>query len=190
MHIHEALQSQHTIASFRPDPIPDDILKTLLAAGAWTSNHSQTEPWRFTILGERTKRVLAQRYADLRLQTRSLGETNAVRRAVSHARSVETFLAKPTVVVVSCRQQGDALRRREDYAATLCAIQNIQLAAWADGIGMQWSTSPIIFDAQTYTLLGIDPSQEEIIGLLYVGYPAQVSQPRQKLLSEVLRWTP
>ena len=42
-------------------------------------------------------------------------------------------------------QEGDEQRRREDYAAVCCAAQNVQLAAWAAGIGTKWSTSPVSY---------------------------------------------
>lgn len=190
MHIHETLQSQPIVATFRSDPVPGDMLKTLIAAGAWAAIEHPTEPWRFTIVGEATKHILAQRYADIRMQMQTSPRTNAARLAVTHARAFETFVSKPTVVIASCCQQGDAQRRREDYAATICAIQNIQLVAWSEGIAIQLSISPIIFDPQTYALLGIDPTYEEIIGLLYIGYPAEITPQRQKVVSDVLRWTP
>jgi nitroreductase len=100
------------------------------------------------------------------------------------------FLSKPAVVVVSCLQQGDETRRREDFAATCCAVQNILLAAWAEGLGMQWSTNVLISDPWTYETLGIDPEQETIIGFLYIGYPAETPTVQRKPLDEVIRRTP
>src|SRR5690606_1591894 len=97
------------------------------------------------------------------------------------------FISKPTVICVSCIQDGDEVRRQEDFAAVCCAVQNVQLAARADGIGMQWTTSAVTTDVSTYTLLGIDPSQERIIGFLYVGLPAQVPQTTRTPHEEVPR---
>lgn len=189
MHVLEAIQSRRTIFEFKPDPVPNDRLEALIAAGIWAPNHHLTEPWRFTVLGTQTKQLLAQIYAELRLEKKAPRDADAGQLARLRTKAVEKFLAKPTIVVVSCLQQGDEQRKREDYAATCCAIQNIQLAAWAEGIGMQWSTGPVIADPRTYELLGIDPTQEEIIALLYVGYPAEVPEPRRQPLSAVLRHT-
>ena len=71
----------------------------------------------------------------------------------------------------------DALRAKEDYAAACCAIHNILLTAWERGIGMQWSTSGLINDPESLELLQISPVEEEIIGFLYTGYPAEVDEP-------------
>ena len=82
----------------------------------------------------------------------------------------------------------DALQRREDFAATCCAIQNIQLAAWAEGLGMQWSTNKQTRQAETYSLLQIDPAGEEIAAFLYFGYPASVPPPAaRRPLEQVMR---
>ena len=60
--------------------------------------------------------------------------------------------------------------------AACCAMQNVQLAAWDAGVGMQWSTGRITLEEQTYQLLGIDSSQEYIIGFFYTGYPADIGR--------------
>jgi nitroreductase len=69
-------------------------------------------------------------------------------------------------------------------------VQNIQLAAWAEGIGMQWSTNALTKDPATYELLGIDRDREYIIGFLYIGYPDEMPTRQRKPLSEVLRRVP
>lgn len=190
MDVLETIRSRRTIFDFQPDPLPRNLLESLLALGIWAPNHHITEPWRFTILGAQTKQTLAEIYAELRLQKKVAHGADDSQIAGLRAKAVAKFLAKPTIIVVSCLQQGDDQRKREDYAATCCAIQNIQLAAWAEGVGIQWSTGPIIADDRTYALLEIDRDEEEIIGLLYMGYPAKTPNTRRKPLQEVLRDTP
>ena len=72
-------------------------------------------------------------------------------------KAVKKLTGKPSVMAVTCAVSGDPFLDREDYAATCCAIQNIMLAAWEDGIGMQWSTSALIEDAEALSVLGVDP---------------------------------
>jgi nitroreductase len=93
-------------------------------------------------------------------------------------------------VAVSCLQEGDDQLRREDYAAACCAIQNIQLAAWAEGVGVQWSTGPITLEEDTMRLIGVDPEREYVVGFLYMGYPQDIPTQSRKPPGEVIRWTP
>jgi nitroreductase len=106
------------------------------------------------------------------------------------AAGMAKFRAKPVVVIASYVLEGDEHRREEDFAATCCAIQNIQLAAWAEGVGVQWSSNALTQDPNTYTLVGIDPERERIIGFLYVGYPAEIPTRTRRSPHEVIRQVP
>lgn len=186
----DAIHTRRTIKDFKPDPVPDDVLERSLNAGLWAQNHRLTEPWRFIVLGPATQLALAEAGAAAQLRTLA-PDTDDTTRAKVQAAARQKVLSKPLIVAVTYLLSGDALQRREDYAATCCAIQNIQLAAWAEGLGMQWNTGKQTQQPQTYTLLGIDPADEEIAGFLYFGYPAIVPPSlRRKPLTEVMRRLP
>ncbi len=189
MDVLEAIRTRRTIAKFRPEPVDDATLNRLLAMGIWAPNHHLTEPWRFVVLGPETRRRLSERYAELRMDKAPADDHE--RRARIREESVRKFMAIPTIVAVAALQEGDEQRRREDYAATSAAIQNIQLAAWAEGVGVKWSTAAVIRDPLAYEALDIDREQFEIIALLYVGYPDFIPVRERKLpLDTVIRRTP
>ena len=154
MELSAAILARRTIKDFRPDPVPADALDRALSAGLWAQNHKLTEPWRFTILGPETHRQLAVVFAD-------------TQGPDARAEAERKILTKPLVVAVSQRLASDETQRREDYGAIACAVQNIQLAAWAEGLGMQWSSGKIIRLEPVYHLLGIDRQTEEIVGMLF-----------------------
>jgi nitroreductase len=188
MNVIEAIRTRRTIAKFRPEPVPRDVLARVLAAGIWAPNHHLTEPWQFFILGPETRGRMAVRYAELRMEK---APPDAVeRRARIRQESARKFMEIPAIVAVATLQEGDEQRRREDFAATCCAIQNVQLAAWAEGLGVKWSTAPVIHDSLTYHLLDLDPDRYSVIALLYVGYPAEVpTRERKRPLDDVIRIT-
>ena len=159
MDLHEAILGRRTIKDFKPDPVPDEMLERALTAGLWAQNHKLTQPWRFTILGPETQRALAEETGEKKI------------------------LSKPAIVAVGCLVSDDEHEQWEDDGAVACAIQNIQLAAWAEGLGMQWSTGKVARAKATYKLLGIRPKEEKIAGLLFFGFPARVpeAQPRKPL---------
>lgn len=190
MELSEAIKTRRSIKDFRPSAVPADVLERALTAGIWAQNHKLTQPWRWTILGPETHRRLAETFAcaqtTLLAPDASVAEREQVRASVSGK-----ILGKPCVVAISQCLEGTPPQRREDYGAIACAIQNVQLAAWAEGVGMQWSSGKIITSPATYETLSIDPGQEEIVGLLFFGYPASVppAQPRRPL-AEVSRRLP
>lgn len=190
MELLETIRQRRTIKDFQPEEVPAALLERALTAGLWAQNHRLTQPWRFTLLGPETRRRLAETFA--RGQAATLGpDADATQRDRLFQEATRKILSKPCVVAVSQHLSGPAPQRREDYAAIACAIQNIQLAAWTEGVGMQWSSGQIIQVPQTYEVLAIDPAQEEIVGLLFFGYPASVpATPPRRPLAEVSKLLP
>ena len=188
MKISEAILTRRTIKDFKPDAVSDEIIARALSAGLWAQNHHLSQPWRFTVLGRETHRALAEIYGAM--QARALGENcSDAQRAAAHEKGIAKLSFKPRLVAVGSTLVADEIARREDYAAVCCAIQNIQLAAWSEGLGMQWSTGKVIAQPETYELLGIDSAQQELVGLLYFGFPEKIPAPRErKSLEEVARF--
>ena len=189
----QAIESRRTIFKFKPDPVPKNILEDILYAGIWAPNHHLTEPWRFTVIGEEAKLTLAERYSEIQIE-KVTSKPEAAKAATEETlaeigkRGFQKFMSKPTIVAVSCIKEGDDQRQLEDYASTCCAMLNIQLAGWEQGIGMQWSTGAITLEKATHDMLGIDMENEYIIGFYYMGYPDEIPTPKRKPLHEVLRW--
>lgn len=189
MELFEAILNRRTIKDFNAAPVGEELLRRVLNAGLWAQNHRMTQPWRFTILGPETKAALASINAELKTGSVPGADPSTLEKMTGDAKA--KILSKPAVVVVSQRFGGDEEQRLEDYAAVCCAVQNIQLAAWAEGLGMQWSTGKLIRHAATYALLKIDTGEEQITGLLYFGFPANVPEAHpRKPLDEVLRHLP
>ncbi len=56
---------------------------------------------------------------------------------------------------------------------------------------MQWSTGRVVQLPQTSELLNVDRAHEELVGLLYFGYPATTpAPPARKPLAEVMQHLP
>jgi nitroreductase len=134
------------------------------------------------------KGVLGERYRALQAEKCAPGTAPAHVQAAGD-KGWDKWMSKPTLVFVSCVLDGDEYRRSEDMASVSCAMLNMQLAGWELGVGMQWSTGPITREANTYHLLGIDPEREQIVGLYYMGRPAEVGASARRPVEEVTRWT-
>lgn len=192
-YVMDTIQSRRTIFKFKPQPVPMNVLEDLLYAGIWAPNHHLTEPWRFTVIGEATKKKLAECYRDIQVEKvnskMKTPKPKKVTKAIEKGdRRFKNFMSKPTIVAISCIKKGNDDRQKEDYASVCCAMQNIQLAGWEQGIGMQWNTGTITKDKRAYKLLGIDVKKEYIIGFSYMGYPEEIPKPKRKPLNQVLRW--
>jgi nitroreductase len=188
MDVLEAITSRRSVFKFKPEPIPNEMIERIFSYGCWAQNHHLTEPWRFTVIGTKTKEILAKRYSDIQVAKCRDDADDETKKILGDA-GYAKFHSKPTIVAVSCLQDGDEIKNKEDYAATCCAMQNIALAFWAEGIGMQWTTGPITLEEATYKLLAIDQETEYIIGFCYAGFPDEVLPGKRRDLDALLRYT-
>ncbi len=187
MSVLETIAARRSIFDFRPTAVPRPQIERALQAAVWAPNHKLTEPWRFIVVGPEGKRRLSEVYARIKQDAVPVDITPAARAELGR-KAAAKLMGKPAVMAVTCSVSGDPFRDREDYAATCCAIQNIMLAAWEDGVGMQWSTSGLIEDAEALQVLGVDAGRERVAGLLYAGYAERVPQSSRKPAAELTTW--
>lgn len=171
------LSGRRTIHSFKPGCPPREVLMAALEHARWAPNHHLTEPWHFYLLGPETAAAVAELNAGLvRLKAGPEAAADKLAR----------WRAVPGWLVVSCDRSDEPLRQREDYAACCCAIQNIQLYLWSQGVGTKWTTGAVTRDPRFHELLWLDPEAEEVVGLLWYGYPAEVPQTTRRAVGESL----
>ena len=175
------IRSRRTIHLFEPEPVPEAVVLRALDLSRWAPNHRLTEPWRFVLLGPETARAVADLNAELVAEQRgeSAGEAKRAR-----------WRAIPGWLVVTCRRSEDPVREREDYAACACAIQNLQLYLWSEGVGTKWTTGPVTRTARFYELLGLDAEHETVVSMLWYGTPTAVPATQRRPLGEVLARLP
>jgi nitroreductase len=186
MDILEAIHARRTVGKFKPEAVPRDVLERIFGAGIWAPNHRLTEPWRFFVLGDGMKRFFGERYGIL--LTRNTDDEEKVKQVRTNV--LTGFLSRPAAAVISCKQEGPDQKKREDYAATCCAIQNVLLAAWSEGVGVNWNTGPLINDPPCYEALGLHPEASFIAGIFTLGYPEVVPDQKRTPLGQVMRYVP
>jgi nitroreductase len=152
--VEKAIRTRRTHKAYGPEPVEPSELRELLELARWAPNHHLTNPWRFRVLGPRSRAALMEL-----AEARSPGAAVKLRRA-------------PTLVVVSALATGDEAQDREDLLATAVAAYIVLLGAHARGLAAYWRTVPLLDDPRARELLEI-PSQEVPVGLLYLGDPVQ-----------------
>jgi len=154
MDVEKAIRTRRTHKAFAPQPLDAAVLDELFELASWAPNHHLTNPWRFRVLGVRTRERLM-----------ALAESEQLGAAVKLARA-------PTLVAVSTHQGGDPAQDREDLLATAVAAYLVLLGAHAKGLAGYWRTVPLLDDPRGRELLGLQRSGAPV-GLLYLGSPVQ-----------------
>ena len=106
MDVKDAILSRRTIFKFEQKPVPDDVIEQVFSFGIWAPNHHVTEPWRFIVIGEKTKLTLADRYRDIKMED-TPDHVDAENLKKIGELAYEKFMSKPTIIAVSCVQEGD-----------------------------------------------------------------------------------
>jgi 5,6-dimethylbenzimidazole synthase len=185
--IYRVIAERRDVRRFVPDAaVDDDVLARLLQAAHAAPSVGLMQPWRFIRI---TDRNLRRRIHDLvdeeRLRT---AEALGPRADEFLALKVEGILECAELFVVALGDGRDAhvFGRRTlpqmDLASVSCAIQNMWLAARAEGLGMGWVS---IFDpAELADLLDM-PDDAQPVAVLCLG-PVPEFPDRPAL--EIDRW--
>lgn len=174
--IYKVIAERRDMRHFLPTPIAPELLTKLLQAAHHAPSVGLMQPWRFIRISDATLRQQVYALVDEeRIQTaQAIGEyENTARMAEFMRLKVEGVLdcAEVLVAALCDHREKHIFGRRTlpemDMASVSCAIQNLWLAARAEGIGMGWVS---IFDPAKLALLLGMPAGAKPIAILCLGY--------------------
>ena len=184
--VYRAIAERRDMRHFRPDPVDPALLQRLL----WAAHHAPSvgfmQPWRFIRVTSRALRE--QMHALVETERQATAQALGERQDDFMRLKVEGLLDAGEVVVVAladAREKHIFGRRtlpEMDLASVACAIQNMWLAARAEGIGLGWVS---IFDPlELARLLGM-PAGARPVAILCIGH-VEAFYPRPML--EMEQW--
>ena len=111
-----------------------------MEAVRWAPNHRNTEPWRIFVLerGGAKRNEIADLVAQWTYD--SIKNPAPGRREDSAEAARQEIHDAPSFIYVYSVPGPTEEVTTENYAATCCAVQNMQLAAYAHGVAVGWST--------------------------------------------------
>ncbi|SMB94674.1 nitroreductase family protein [Deinococcus hopiensis] len=180
-------QARRTVdlAALRPDPIPHGTVLRLLEAANWAPSHGRTEPWRFAVFTGEGRRVLSDALATSLALIK--GEPQADPEVV-RAQRERQLLAPVWLAVAAEPAEKPKMPLHEEQWATVCAVQNLLLAARALGIASKWITNAPSMHEHTRKRLHFS-ERAHMMGLIYLGYPAgEWPQGERRAVEEKVRW--
>ena len=184
--VYRAIAERRDMRHFRPDPVDPALLQRLL----WAAHHAPSvgfmQPWRFIRVTSRALRE--QMHALVETERQATAQALGERQDDFMRLKVEGLLDAGEVVVVALADErekhifGRRTLPEMDLASVACAIQNMWLAARAEGIGLGWVS---IFDPlELARLLGM-PAGARPVAILCIGH-VEAFYPRPML--EMEQW--
>ncbi len=156
----KTIRRRRTIRKFKPDPIKDENLRTILDAGRWAPSFSNLQPWRFIV-------------------TKDPGLKNALDKAARESVLHLGINEAPVVILVCVDRRIDPLHAIEAGAA---ATQNMALAACSLGLGAGWiGIWGTEAEASIRKLFEL-PETVRVVSLLPIGIPDESPEGIRKPL--------
>jgi len=169
--IYRVIAERRDMRHFLSDPVNPIVLKRLLAAAHQAPSVGLMQPWRIIRITDiKVRRVIAALVEEERLRT---AEALADRGSEFMHLKVDGILECGELLVAALgdkREQHIFGRRtmpEMDLASVACAIQNLWLAARAEGLGMGWVS---IFDPVHIAELLKMPAGSKPIAILCLGH--------------------
>ncbi|MFJ3054776.1 5,6-dimethylbenzimidazole synthase [Herbaspirillum sp. NPDC087042] len=177
--LYRAIRERRDMRHFLPDAVDPAMLERLLQAAHHAPSVGFMQPWRFLRISDRA----------LRQRIHALVEQERIATAHALGQREDEFMRLKVEGILDCgevlvaalmdRREPHVFGRRTmpqmDLASLACALQNMWLAARAEGLGMGWVS---LFDPVALAqLLGM-PDGAEPVAVLCLGHvPAFYDKP-------------
>ena len=170
----DAIHTRQSIGKVKPDPVPQETIEKLLSAAVQAPNHYKVRPWRFVVLTGASREKLGDVLAS------SLKEQQPDFPPEAFDKERKKPLRAPVVIAVGVDQPVEAkVLQEENICAAAAAVENLLIAAHAEGLGAKWRTGGPATDPKVKQFLGFAPDQH-LIAFLYIGYPEFEPEPRER----------
>lgn len=176
--LYRVIRARRDIRQFVPNQaVPPEVLRRILEAAHFAPSVGFMQPWNFIII----------RSLEIRQKVRTLFEeananelaklSQTERKELYSRLKLEGILESDVNIAVTCDRRRDtpfvlgrAPMPETDLYSTCLAIQNMWLAARAEGVGIGWVS--LLDKAATEKLLGLPPDVQ-LVAYLCVGYPVE-----------------
>jgi len=195
---YDVLLNRRSVRSYQKRAIPWKTLQRVLNAGRWAPSAHNAQPWRFLVFQSSTfKSDLAKAMGT---KLRSDREQDGVSPAVIDEEvqlSISRFSEAPVLVLVNLTMASmdvypDSQRRKIEHIMAIqsvaAAIQNILLAAQAEGLAACWFCAPLFCQEVVREVLSL--SDEWLPqAIITMGFPAETpTPPERKGLEDVVEY--
>ncbi len=158
----EAIETRRSVRKYKPEPVKEEHLKTILEAARLAPSAGNKQPWRFIVVRDSAKK-----------------------KELAEKASNQNWIGEAGVVIVAIGMPKDdpSVYERWVERDVMTAVEHMVLTAWELGYGTCWIGAFKQKDVKE--ALGI-PENYSVINLLPIGVPDQKPEPRgRKNFNEV-----
>jgi 5,6-dimethylbenzimidazole synthase len=175
--LYRAIYERRDVRShFLPDPVPDDVLARILDAAHHAPSVGFMQPWDFILIRDPAIRnEVRENFERANQQAAAIYEGE--KRTLYDNLKLAAIVESPMNLCVTCdhrRTRGSGLGRQSnpttDLYSTVCAVQNLWLAARAESLGVGWVS---ILDTEALKTTLQIPPEVTPVAYLCIGYVSE-----------------
>ncbi len=172
--VYHAIFSRRDVrGQFLPKVVPDEVLSRVITAAHYAPSVGFMQPWNFLVVrSEEVKRKVHAAFSTANAEAAGMFEGE--KRATYQTLKLEGIVESPVGICITCDRErtgpvvvGRTHMKTMDLYSSVCAVQNLWLAARAEGLGVGWVS--IFNQAALQDALGI-PKGITPVAYLCVGY--------------------
>lgn len=192
------LRTRRSVRRFKPDPVPDSVLRDILHTATFAPSAHNRQPWRFVVLTDSSAKIhLSDAMAEEFQRDLQKDQVPPEEIAKRVSRSRERITGAPVVVILcldmsEMDEYPDTRRKKAEYIIATQSAANagmqLLLAAHAERLGGVWVCSPMFAQETVQKALNISSTWEPQ-AMFLLGYPAETPAFRErKSLEEAVKF--
>jgi len=176
MDLHEAIYTLRAMRRLKTDPVPEELIWKVLDAAIRAPSGGNRQPWNFIVVTdpEKKQKIAAwyldgwkQMYGAAQGALQAEGDQARTLRSADH---LANHLAEAPVFIIPTIHAAGTAAVSSLGSSIFPAVQNLMLAARAEGLGTTLTTLHKTHEAEVKALLGV-PDGVETMCLIPMGWP-------------------
>ncbi|MDP3183064.1 MAG: nitroreductase family protein [Desulfobaccales bacterium] len=173
MELYEAIFNRRSHRLYKPDMPPKEVLQRVIDAARWAPSGTNAQAWEITVMAGRTREEFVA------LAAHSITHLMPILRAAAIPEKGQQMVARffqdlggaPAVIAVTIYKNADPHMNIANIQSGAALMQNLLLAAHAEGLGTCWMTGVLYVEKELLDYLG-KPDQQ-LLAITPIGYSAK-----------------
>jgi len=187
MDLYEAILNRRSHRFFKPEMPPREVLERVINAGLWAPSGTNAQPWEITVLAGSYRDEFVERAAHCIAHMRTvLKEAQVPEKGQDMViKFFQNLGGAPVVIAVTIDKLEDPGMMEAFIQSGAALMQNLLLAAHAEGLGTCWMTGPNFVAKELLDYLG--KPDKHLLAITPIGYSAK-EPPVPPRKEREIRW--
>jgi nitroreductase len=172
MDMYTAIKNRRSHRMYKPDPVPREVLERVCEVALWAPSGTNLQPWDITVLTGKPRDdfvALASLAADdIEPKLRELFDADTVAFVKQFFKNLG---GAPAVVAITVWRDADPFSQEIHVQSGSALMQNLLLAAEAEGLGTCWMSGVLTREKELLTFLGQE--ERHLLAITPIGYSAK-----------------